>query len=1192
MSATQVSLNSKILVVDDVPANSQLLSRVLSKQGYAISTAGDGAEALEKAYTLIPDLILLDIMMPGMNGYEVCQALKLNTQTQDIPVIFVSASEAVTDKVAAFNAGASDFITKPFEARELLARVEHHLQIAKLQKELNHQKEQLIQQNRLLQQEVRDRKRIEKELLKTTSRLATLIENLQAGILVEDETRQIVLVNQTFCDQFQVPIPPQSLIGTSCAQIAEQSKELFAAPEQFGFRIEQVLQEKKVVVSENIVLADGRIFERDYIPIFAGDDYQGHLWQYHDVTGRKAEELQLLKQSQALTCFSNSLQQLHRLNMTDFSSIDALFADYIQTGCKVLNFTAGAIGQVENDGYTFLAVQSDIPEIEPNQTVNLPDTYCCRALEQRTTFFCHHAGAVDSLRNSPLYQRFKIESYLGTPIFVNGEPYGTLCFFSTQVRTAGFENHEKEIIELMAQSIGKYISARQTETELHILFEAMTDVVIVRDAEGRCLKVASASPNLYKPASEMIGKTLHETLPQPVADLLLSGIQASLTNQQSLDLEYNLTIQAKNVWFSARISPLSEESAILVARDITVRKQIEEALRQSEAHNRALLEAIPDLLIRVDGNGHYLGYVAPKEFEAVFGHNIVGKHITEVLPPAMCQRQLLYIREALATGKTQVFEQQFEVKGKNFCEEVRISVAGPNEVLLIVRDVSDRKRVENERKRTQAALQHAKEAAEAANRTKSEFLANMSHELRTPLNAILGFTQLMQQSSYLENPENEYLQIINRSGEHLLNLINDVLEMSKIEAGRTSLNLTDFDLYYLLHSLEDMLRLKAQSKGLQLLFDLAPDVPQYIQTDEGKLRQVLINLLGNAIKFTAAGVVRLRVTAQPGSSNLTLCFLVEDTGPGIDPDEVELLFEPFVQKRSTPGTHEGTGLGLPISRKFVQLMGGDISVKSLPDQGTLVHFEIQVGLALAPIYGSPALAEQEKIVGLVPKQPSYRFLVVEDNLENRHLLVKLLRVFNFDVQEASNGQEAVTLWQSWFPDLIWMDMRMPVMDGYEATRQIRMAERQRMPSSTAPPTKIIALTASAFQEDRLRVLEAGCDDFVSKPYRQEVILQKISDHLGIQYVYTRELKQPISEGSEGRASPMLPLELPLAELPEDWLEQMQRAAIKGSDQQLLQLIQQIPSTYICLIQKLTDWVNDFQFTQLLNFIQNQKNNVS
>ena len=393
------------------------------------------------------------------------------------------------------------------------------------------------------------------------------------------------------------------------------------------------------------------------------------------------------------------------------------------------------------------------------------------------------------------------------------------------------------------------------------------------------------------------------------------------------------------------------------------------------------------------------------------------------------------------------------------------------------------------------ALLIAKEAAEAANRAKSVFLANMSHELRTPLNAILGFSSMMRCDPQLTGAQVESLDIINRSGEHLLALINDVLEMAKIEAGRLRLEVAPFDLGTMTRDVTDMMRLRAEQKGLSLRLDQASEFPRVIRGDEARLRQILVNLIGNAVKFTHSGGVTLRLGVRH-DQHQHLLIEIEDTGPGISPEDQERIFRPFVQL-AEGAEQKGTGLGLAITRQFVDLMGGRIAVESTLGRGALFRVELPVEQADFP---AAQPLEQRDVVGLSPGQPAYRILIAEDQQENQLLLSRLMDAVGLETKAAANGEQCLRLFQAWHPDLIWMDRRMPVMDGPQTARRIR-----RLPNGGK--VKIVAVTASAFKEQQQEMLDAGMDDFVSKPYRFGEIYDCLARQLGLKFVYRTEAAQ-------------------------------------------------------------------------------------
>ena len=477
----------------------------------------------------------------------------------------------------------------------------------------------------------------------------------------------------------------------------------------------------------------------------------------------------------------------------------------------------------------------------------------------------------------------------------------------------------------------------------------------------------------------------------------------------------------------------------------------------------------------------------------------------------------------------------------------------------------------------------AKEKAEIANHAKSTFIANMSHELRSPLNAIMGFSQLMQHTPNLPEEQYENADIIYRSGDYLLNLINNILDLSKIEANKTVLNIQELNLHNLLDDLEAMLQMRASSANLSLIFERSPEVPMYIYGDDIKLRQVLINLLTNAVKFTQRGAIVLSVDCEFPTDDLPLpdlpqpvilYFSVRDTGVGIAPEELAQIFEAFTQAEAGRSRQEGTGLGLTISRKFVQLMGGDITLESTVDKGTTFQFQIQATLGTGENHTNfinfLRPHRNLSILGLAPGQPIYRILIVDDKLINRQLLIKMLNPLGFQLREATNGQEAINLWSSWSPHLIWMDIRMPVMDGYEATKYIRAR-----PQGT--DTVIIALTASVLEEERAVTLASGCNDFLSKPFREQDIFDALTKYLGVQYIYAEE--ETLKLASEITLTPEQ-----LTSISSDWIKQFYKAAIEGDVELILSLITEISPREPELAKNLKELVQQFQFEVMINLL--------
>jgi PAS domain S-box-containing protein len=765
------------------------------------------------------------------------------------------------------------------------------------------------------------------------------------------------------------------------------------------------------------------------------------------------------------------------------------------------------------------------------------------------------------------------------------------------------------------------LAAQEAEAKYRSIFENSVTGIFQEQPDGRFLNANLRLANIYGYESVSallanvtdIGSQIY-VLPERRQELVrLLEEKGSVANFESQIYRPDGT----TIWISENTRCVRDREGKSLyyegtVTDINGRKQAEAALQASEAKFLAafrsapspfFLATIPDgFLIEVnDSFCRETGYTR----EEAIGRN--GLELNLYQNPEDHRRVMQTLLEKGSIRRLEIESRtRKRVRTVQFSAEI-IHFNGQDCILVVSEDITDRKRVE-------IALREAKVAAESANRTKSQFLANMSHELRTPLNIILGFTQLLLRDALPEGstvpPENrlltsqqkDYLGTITRSGEHLLGLINDVLEMSKIEAGRASFNATSVDLYEQLNTLREMWQPKATAKGLELTINWQAEVPQFISTDASKLRQVLMNLLSNAIKFTETGRVSLRVSQKDigtqrykkldrsaqhtPSPAAQLCFEIADTGAGIDPNELKILFHAFSQTETGRKSQQGTGLGLAISREFVQLMGGNLTLETEVGLGTTFWLDIPLVIAAAP-EGSPQQPYQ-RVIGLADNQPRYRLLVVEDHPENRQLLTKLLQPIGFEVEQAENGQEAIALWESFAPHLIWMDLRMPVMDGYEATKQIRtQIKSQGNTQGKKQTTIIIALTASAFEEERTLALSAGCDDFLRKPFREEEIFAKMSHYLGVRYRYEPLILNAKSNLTQVDASAAL---LGLERMPTEWREHLHQAATQVDAAQIKQLIAQIPPEDSPLALTITDLINRYRFDQIVELTQSAGSN--
>ena len=653
-----------------------------------------------------------------------------------------------------------------------------------------------------------------------------------------------------------------------------------------------------------------------------------------------------------------------------------------------------------------------------------------------------------------------------------------------------------------------------------------------------------------------------------------------------------------------------QEANSRLTEEISVREKVELALRENEMKYKSLFESAYAAILIMDGI-HFIdcNTLALKMFSCK-RKDIIGKPVGsfsyEDGHDDTSKKLIMYkVEQVLKSGKPFVFEWSLKrLDGTVFDALISLNrvMLGSEYVLqTIINDISVQKKAHEE-------LNKAKEIAETANMAKSAFLANMSHEIRTPMNAILGFTQLMFRNPELSEQQKQNLEIINRSGEHLLGLIDQVLEMSKIEAGSTTLNEKAFDLFCLLDDLELMFKFRADAKKLSFTVFRDSNVPKFLFGDDGKLRQVLVNLLENSMKFTQTGGVVLRlkkisaeqtrsideaglfskISKKIGSTLRTknrkkrlindvqwLSFEVEDSGSGIAENELDKLFTSFGQTSSGKKLGSGTGLGLAISQEYIKLMGGEIAVSSVVNKKTRFYFTLRMKM---PPKNSEILkvTSAKQVKGLQRKQKKYRILVVEDEKENSELILRLLESVGFLVKVAVNGEVGVKCFEEWQPNLIIMDLRMPVMDGYLATKTIKATKDGKK-------TPIIALSANVFEEDYAKAMAAGCDSFMSKPFKEEKLFDIIKQHLKVKYDYIDE--KPISDRNTLSEGVQVTHETVHKLLPKTLIKKLEKAVLQADFDLIMSLLKTVKKVNNACYKELFQLAENFEYDKLLELLK-------
>ncbi len=922
----------------------------------------------------------------------------------------------------------------------------------------------------LISIEIRKRKETEDNLTRTLQLLVTLVSSLHSAILVVDENGKILFTNENFCNLFRLDKSVYELRGQVCTEQMKRSGPLFKDPERFAENASQIVTRQKAIYGEELEMTDGKILARDYVPIVINGEYKGHLWEFTDITERKVAEKKLVE----LTNMQEAI-----LNGTDyaiiFTDLSGIIKAFNRGAEKMLGYSAGE-----------LINQHDPSLIHDDAEV------LQRAAELSEEFGRPIEPGIDVFTLKS--RSGKPESREWTYIRKDGSRLTVQLSVSAILNSSGVIIGYLGIAQDISQQKKVQRALAESEERYRNIVEHSTDIIYKTNAPGNFIFV--------NPIAERItGYSQQELLTMHFSDLVQEEHRENVvefylkqfTEKKSTTyLEFPIkTKQGNIIWIGQSVQLTNVDhniEFIALAIDITERINYEKTILLQKEKYQNIIANMNLGLLEVDKQ-EIIQY-ANRGFVNISGFSLdelVGKDAAKLL--AMDNMGILKSKlEARARG----ISDMYEIQVKNKHGELRwwMISGAPNYdnkgnmtgSIGIHLDITEQKKLE-------AQLEVEKERAEASSRAKATFLANMSHEIRTPLNGIIG---MIRELSYENLPEKQrkYVHTASIASQHLLSVLNNVLDISKIEAGELNLDKHHFSLRDIIKDVKSIMSVKAKEKGLLLSVDTHHLKDAVYVGDAARIRQILLNLVGNSIKFTSEGGIFLECRIEAVNEQThRLSFFVEDSGIGIDQKYQADLFRKFSQEDSSISRrYGGTGLGMAITRELIQLMHGHINVVSEKGKGTVIEFSFEL-----PV-GDPKKVDPKDLKPMLAGDVSAaKILLVEDNEFNRVVARNTLERFGCEVEEAENGEVAVSLLKKNKYHMVLMDLQMPVLDGFEATKIIRNQLKLHTP--------VIALTANAFKSELEQCLAAGMNDYITKPYDEEKLIAAIYRLLNIDSNY-------------------------------------------------------------------------------------------